>query len=559
MIQFLRITLFRFRINKKSACHLWTRMMICVSILSTNTVWAQTLRVCYIPNSRATFGDNGYTLDGDKMVNHATPKLLNSANFGPNGIVKRSIVTVPLTDKPITTNTLGAAGCGAIFVGGFPLSWDGSTLKGSSITDAELAAIKTWSTQALTNLVVVTQTETTAWSYTNVNGNSNPNRPTAAGSATRIFNGPFGNVTSFGQGGGYQGSLAGGTSTVLAQDNTGRATIALDIPTGDIILGDVDILTELGGISSGGNISNNNDRLFANIWAYATDLTSTDRALVATSNTVFLDGGIGGGTANNCNRDGTESLQGIATPLYAKLVSGTAVTQVSQVQADGSFSFTSVPDGNYTLFIDDNSLAADLTPLARSGTLSWTGTIISGRPSTPVKFCLTPACPAAAGVTAAGPTNIVSGGSVVLTTPTVAGQTYQWNKDGTLISGAVSNTYTANQQGSYSVTVTREGCSITSSVTTVNIILADEPVYAGFKLNTYPIPADGEVTIQIENEVSKPIQLQLFNPAGQLVQTWDVTASVNRQTLTARLSAAGLYVLRADNGRGVIRRKIVRK
>ena len=54
----------------------------------------------------------------------------------------------------------------------------------------------------------------------------------------------------------------------------------------------------------------------------------------------------------------------------------------------------------------------------------------------------------------------VTGGDVLLTSGLDAGQlNFQWSRNGSPISGAMDNTYTANQCGNYSVTVSASGCA----------------------------------------------------------------------------------------------------
>ncbi|TGE21076.1 T9SS type A sorting domain-containing protein [Hymenobacter metallicola] len=73
-------------------------------------------------------------------------------------------------------------------------------------------------------------------------------------------------------------------------------------------------------------------------------------------------------------------------------------------------------------------------------------------------------------LTAGGPTTFCQGGSVVLTAPSGAGNTYQFLLNGAAISGATSATYTATASGSYSVVVTNAGgCSTTSAATSVTV------------------------------------------------------------------------------------------
>ncbi|MEN9302327.1 MAG: hypothetical protein RL264_756 [Bacteroidota bacterium] len=71
-------------------------------------------------------------------------------------------------------------------------------------------------------------------------------------------------------------------------------------------------------------------------------------------------------------------------------------------------------------------------------------------------------------ITAVGATTFCQGSSVVLNANTGTGLTYQWQNNGTNISGATASSYSATSAGSYTVVVTNNGvCSTTSSVKTV--------------------------------------------------------------------------------------------
>ena len=67
-------------------------------------------------------------------------------------------------------------------------------------------------------------------------------------------------------------------------------------------------------------------------------------------------------------------------------------------------------------------------------------------------------------LTPSTPTSFCTGSNQVLTATNNVAYTYQWYKDAVLISGASSNTYTANASGTYSVTVSASGCSVSRSV-----------------------------------------------------------------------------------------------
>lgn len=259
----LRIHVFKKLIVSGSFRYYWFVFLLC----TINITRAQTLRVCYIPDSRSTYQDHGYTFDGQYMAGSGTSKLSNKANFGSTGIVKQEVVLIPLNDIPISRATILKANCGAVFVGMFYNPESPEVIKLS-----ELNAIREWSLQKKENLAVICESHAAAWGYERMDSESKVSIATADGEKTKIFDGPFGKVSRFVQGGHAIGWLKGGAPVVLAKNEQGNTSMAYDKVTGDIILGDVDILTSLGGISPGKSINNNNDILFANIWAYAMDL-----------------------------------------------------------------------------------------------------------------------------------------------------------------------------------------------------------------------------------------------------------------------------------------------
>jgi gliding motility-associated-like protein len=76
-------------------------------------------------------------------------------------------------------------------------------------------------------------------------------------------------------------------------------------------------------------------------------------------------------------------------------------------------------------------------------------------------------------ITAAGSTTFCQGGSVSLLAPVAPlnmSYTYQWNLNGTAITGATSSTHIANAAGSYTVTITNNnGCTATSSAVVITV------------------------------------------------------------------------------------------
>ncbi len=87
--------------------------------------------------------------------------------------------------------------------------------------------------------------------------------------------------------------------------------------------------------------------------------------------------------------------------------------------------------------------------------------------SSPVN--ITPGGAPPANASSTGATTFCAGGSVILNANTGAGLTYQWQKDGVDIPGAIANQYSATTQGQYRVRVTNNGCSSVSAPITVTV------------------------------------------------------------------------------------------
>ncbi|OYZ00160.1 MAG: hypothetical protein B7Y37_11695 [Sphingobacteriia bacterium 28-36-52] len=83
------------------------------------------------------------------------------------------------------------------------------------------------------------------------------------------------------------------------------------------------------------------------------------------------------------------------------------------------------------------------------------------------------ALPAVPTITASTATSLCTGGSVVLSSSATAGN--QWLKDGTPISGATNQTYTANQAGVYTVSVTNASSCASISASGITVTLTATP------------------------------------------------------------------------------------
>lgn len=136
---------------------------------------------------------------------------------------------------------------------------------------------------------------------------------------------------------------------------------------------------------------------------------------------------------------------------------------------------------------------------------------------------------------------------------TGAFSSYQWLLNGGAINGATSQSYTATQNGDYSVVVTNaSGCSDTSAihtVTGVGIAEAD-----ALHASVYPTPTEGMLYIQ----ATSLQQIELVDMVGRTIYTQSVAADHAQIDLSAYGSGMYTLILRGA-GNAVSIRNIIKK
>lgn len=136
--------------------------------------------------------------------------------------------------------------------------------------------------------------------------------------------------------------------------------------------------------------------------------------------------------------------------------------------------------------ICSSSPSATLTASCSVGSLSWstgaTSSAITVSPTQTTTYtatCLDNSCQTSSNITVPvlqtpsispnGTNYICTGNSITLTaSSTTAGVSFQWYKDASSVPNATSATISVNSAGSYSVSVTKDGCTATSASTVIN-------------------------------------------------------------------------------------------
>ena len=165
-----------------------------------------------------------------------------------------------------------------------------------------------------------------------------------------------------------------------------------------------------------------------------------------------------------------------------------------------------------------------------------------------------------ASISASTSTTIAANGSVKLNASPSSGVTFQWFLNGSPISGATTKSYIATAGGSYTVAITKTGCTGTSAATTVtqtgvkeeagvtsNPTATEEAV---FELAAYPNPVSVVLTINVRGieEVNATVQVMDFN--GRVIAMKEMTTSSTTVDMTGY--ASGMYLIRYKDAEGRI-------
>ena len=247
-------------------------------------------------------------------------------------------------------------------------------------------------------------------------------------------------------------------------------------------------------------------------------------------------------TAGTCPNTATASITVNATPT----ITGTAAVCVgSTTTLTGSgTAASSTPWASATTSVATVSSAGVVTGVA-AGTSVITYTDNNGCSVT--QTVTVNALPVTTITSSDADNTICSGESITLTADAgTTGYTFQWYKDGTVIVGATSSTYSATTTGTYTVAVTNNSTSCTattSSADQVDVVVNALPVLSSASsVNpTTCSGADGQITFSVTNVADGTYTVSYTGGT--------FSATVSSGTATATGLAAGTYAnLSITNG-----------
>lgn len=130
-------------------------------------------------------------------------------------------------------------------------------------------------------------------------------------------------------------------------------------------------------------------------------------------------------------------------------------------------------------------------------------------------------------------------------TATESGATYQWidcDNSNAPIAGETAQSFTATVSGNYAVEITKNGCTVTSACTAVNVASIQHKSSNTFTLS--PNPTDGVFTITNSN--ANDVVIQLYSLLGEEVYS---TTKKAGETIIVNISnqRAGIYLVKVNN------------
>ncbi|WP_081659271.1 T9SS type A sorting domain-containing protein [Pedobacter glucosidilyticus] len=143
--------------------------------------------------------------------------------------------------------------------------------------------------------------------------------------------------------------------------------------------------------------------------------------------------------------------------------------------------------------------------------------------------------------------------SNTLTTPTVAGATYQWYFNRTPVAGATSNSFPIQNTGFYAVEIKNNGgCSTYSDdFTYFSTSVKEDPKFAGFAYYPNPVETGNSLTVMF----SDTYDIELIDITGKSVL--NKKSLKGKQELETNNLNAGVYLLKVESEGKLTFRKII--
>jgi hypothetical protein len=342
---------------------------------------------------------------------------------------------------------------------------------------------------------------------------------TASGANTYVWDqaGGTGNTLTFIPGGtvtvGVTGTLTGcattGSSSVVVTVKP-KPSVGVNSPT--ICSGQTATLTGTG----------------ATTYTWSGGLTGSPSAITpvlnsSTSYTVT-------GTTNGCTGTAVASVTVNQTPNTALGAStnNTCGTESVTLTASGADSYTWTPSGSGTIqtVTPASTVTYTVTGTTGSCTKSASQTItVTTPPSTPT---------------------LTQSGDTLYSDIIIAGASYKWYKNDTLVATTSTSSYHFTSNGDYTLEVVDHTCSSPKSAIFSAVFTAIRNSSNSIKVfEVYPNPTEGKLTLNLTLNKVSSIQISIFSPEGrELYMKSYASARAVYEELNLNALASGVYVIK---------------
>jgi PKD repeat protein len=146
------------------------------------------------------------------------------------------------------------------------------------------------------------------------------------------------------------------------------------------------------------------------------------------------------------------------------------------------------------------------------------------------------------------PIPVISQSGMVLTSSSSNGN--QWSYNGVEIAGATSSTFNATQDGYFSVAVTQDGCTASSSSYYQSSAGMEESAGINEGVIIFPNPSAGLFNIKFSQKETLTYSVEVSNINGQIVDQHEFENAVPQSTHKLDLQgySRGMYLLHINNG-----------
>ena len=418
----------------------------------------------------------------------------------------------------------------------------------SGVVTASNGNSYTWTPSAglsssTTASVTISPTVSTTYTVTGVSGgcsdtktvavivNANPNVSATASNST-ICNGSSSTLTASGAST-YQWSNSLGTSSSVtvtpttsttytvtgtnSSNCTASATVSIAVNANPNVSATASNSTICNGSSSTLTASG------ASTYQWSNSLgTSSSVTVTPTTSTTYT---VTGTNSSNCTASATVSIAVNANPNVTISASTDSVCAGSSVVMNASGASTYQWSNNA-----GTGSSVTATPV-NTTTYSVVGTDGNSCTGSATQIITVVALPPTPSITVTNNTTL---------TCTIIGSSYQWYLNGTPINGATSQTYTATQNGNYSVVILNNfGCESSASASVNVIINGVQNIQDAMAVLIYPNPNDGHFVVQSESFLPDDV-ICLHDMLGRicLQQTYNSANSIDISSLPS-----GTYLL----------------